>query len=442
MVHSESTGIDNAMIHDMGNITEVSTHNMCDSAFKPNLYGDNYWDFGHGQEPLMHRIHAYPAKFPYFITQKAVKHAQAHGIDVRCIADVFCGCGTTALEAKRMGIDFWGCDINPVATLIARVKSETYQLKRLEKYFEEVWNVFKARPLIHDAIQIDDQRISYWFATDNIMALAALKRAILTIPRGKYQDFFLCAFSNILKPASRWLTKSIKPQIDPHKKDANIRELFQRQVSSMIKAAAEVGRSESSEINIHKGNFLEMSFLHPFVDLIVTSPPYVTSYEYADLHQLSSLWLGYTDDYRKLRNGTIGSLYHDSDYCEDKKLLNSIGSSTVSQLSAVDHRKARASARYFADMRTTVSQCSKMLRSGGMLLFVIGNTEYKGVKIDNAAYLISCMEQERFTHIELQSRKISSKILTPYRDHKGRFSSDSSSRKIYADEFVVSGRTS
>ena len=27
------------------------------------------------------------------------------------------------------------------------------------------------------------------------------------------------------------------------------------------------------------------------VDLIVTSPPYVTSYEYADLHQLSSLWL-------------------------------------------------------------------------------------------------------------------------------------------------------
>ena len=28
------------------------------------------------------------------------------------------------------------------------------------------------------------------------------------------------------------------------------------------------------------------------IDLIITSPPYVTSYEYADLHQLSLLWFG------------------------------------------------------------------------------------------------------------------------------------------------------
>jgi hypothetical protein len=29
------------------------------------------------------------------------------------------------------------------------------------------------------------------------------------------------------------------------------------------------------------------------VTLVITSPPYVTSYEYADLHQLTSIWLGY-----------------------------------------------------------------------------------------------------------------------------------------------------
>ena len=32
------------------------------------------------------------------------------------------------------------------------------------------------------------------------------------------------------------------------------------------------------------------------ISLIVTSPPYVTSYEYADLHQLTALWLEYTKD--------------------------------------------------------------------------------------------------------------------------------------------------
>ena len=44
--------------------------------------------------------------------------------------------------------------------------------------------------------------------------------------------------------------------------------------------------------------------------MIITSPPYVTSYEYADLHQLSSLWLGYADDFKELRKDTIGSIYN------------------------------------------------------------------------------------------------------------------------------------
>jgi len=90
-----------------------------------------YWDFGGEKEPLMHRIHAYPAKFPSFITPKAVRYAQAQGVTVNRIADVFCGCGTTALEARRLGTDFWGCDINPVATLITRVKRSSFQVARL-----------------------------------------------------------------------------------------------------------------------------------------------------------------------------------------------------------------------------------------------------------------------------------------------------------------------
>lgn len=62
-----------------------------------------------------------------------------------------------------------------------------------------------------------------------------------------------------------------------------------------------------AKTTINCTNFLEEKNL-PKTDLIITSPPYVTSYEYADLHQLSSLWLGYTEDYRDLRKGSIGSI--------------------------------------------------------------------------------------------------------------------------------------
>ncbi|MBN2162437.1 MAG: class I SAM-dependent methyltransferase [Pontiellaceae bacterium] len=405
-----------------------------------------YWDLGGEKEPLMHRIHAYPAKFPAFITQKAVAHARGMGVDVKRIADVFCGCGTTALEAKRLNTDFWGCDINPVATLIARVKRNDYQKKRLEHYLSDILRSYARRHRLRHSHYLKDDRLNYWFNEDTILELSRVKAAIDTVPEGKYRDFFLCAFSNILKPTSRWLTKSIKPQVDPEKKPVDVMPTFKGQVALMIKALNEISeqpekkaRKEAGSI-IVTGNILEMDFVEPMVDLIVTSPPYVTSYEYADLHQLSSLWLGYTDDYRKLRTGTMGSLYHDSDFTRDIKKLNSTGYGIVFQLYDVDRRKARASAKYFVDLHQTVRQCVKLLNPGGMLLFVIGNTEYKGVKIDNAGYLLSCLVEEGFCEIESTKRAISSKILTPYRDARGKFTTDTTSRKVYAEEFVVTGR--
>lgn len=51
----------------------------------------------------------------------------------------------------------------------------------------------------------------------------------------------------------------------------------------------------------------------------------MTSYEYADLHQLSSLWLGYTEDYRDLRKGSIGSIYNSDDFIVDVQKLNKTG---------------------------------------------------------------------------------------------------------------------
>ena len=45
------------------------------------------------------------------------------------------GAVTTAVEAKRKGKDFWGCDINPLATLIAQVKTHCYRDWDLERNF-------------------------------------------------------------------------------------------------------------------------------------------------------------------------------------------------------------------------------------------------------------------------------------------------------------------
>lgn len=293
---------------------------------------------------------------------------------------------------------------------------------------------------ICDAIS-NNERILYWFSNKQIDDLVKLKHSIhFVVTEGKYRKFFLCAFSNILKSCSRWLTKSIKPQIDPHKKEKDVILAFHEQVLMMQKANVQNLIKKENLAIIETVNFLQRVIDKPFVDLVVTSPPYVTSYEYADLHQLSTLWLDFTNDYKTFREGTIGSLYHSQNFENNIKELNGIGSNIVFKLYTLDKAKARAVAQYYIDMQKVVRKVFKMLNAGGACLFVIGNTEYKGVKIDNARHLIESLLSNEFYDIDVNRRKISNKILTPYRDKYGKFTTNKNSRKIYSEEFIIFAR--
>ena len=405
---------------------------------------EDKWNFGNDTEFTMHCIHAYPAKFPSFIAKKAFDYAAAEGVNIKKVADIFCGCGTVALEAKTHNKDFWGCDINPVATLIAKVKSESYDIETVRKYFSLISTAYPDAEAAGSAYEKANERLRYWFTQSSYTQLLRLKAAIESnVPSGKYLDAFHCLFSSILKASSKWLTKSIKPQVDPNKKEIVVWDVFEQQYNKFVRSIEQLnGQGESNpSIVIENENFLEVPDAAK-VDLIISSPPYVTSYEYADLHQLSSLWLGYADDYKDLRRGSIGSLYNSEDYAINMELLNSVGKRIVTELVAAQRAtaKVRSVARYYADIQQAIHKCSQMLNDGGMALFVVGDTEYRGVKIKNSEHLIQSLLNEGFTDIKAAKRRISKKLLTPYRDDHGRFSSDKSSKTIYHEEYIISGR--
>ena len=403
------------------------------------LRENSFWNNSTDKELKLHRIHGYPAKFPAFIATKALEFARSEGVAVKKIADVFCGCGTVAFEARRNEIDFWGCDINPVATLIAATKSNSYKQTKLEAYSEAIIAALAKSSAAIELPQVAVDRLDYWYSKAQFKNLARLLNAITeTVSvRSRYRSFFLCAFSNILKSTSRWLTKSIKPQIDPDKTPAKVREAFINQCVFMIEAFKQAELATQSKTEILTANILHLAESPRDIDMIVTSPPYVTSYEYADLHQLSSLWLGYAADYRELRNGSIGSTQHDLNFNREVKRLNTIGSKVVFRLFDQDKAIARSTAKYFLDMQAVSKRCFTLLRPSGLALFVIGNTEYKGVRIDNAGHLAESLLDSGFSKIRIAKRRMSGKILTPYRDDKGRFSKSSAGRHVYGEEFVL-----
>ena len=123
---------------------------------------EEYWNVGNEAESTIHSIHAYPAKFPAFIANKAINLAMNNGISVNMVSDIFCGCGTVALECKKNNVNFWGCDINPVATLITKAKTYSYDIKKLRLIFERIKNDFLLSKFTAYYSTSND-RIRYWF---------------------------------------------------------------------------------------------------------------------------------------------------------------------------------------------------------------------------------------------------------------------------------------
>ncbi len=363
---------------------------------------------------------------------------------MRQVADVFCGCGTTAVEAKRNGKDFWGCDINPLATLIAQVKTHKYRDKDLQKSADAIWKSVEQTDVTLENLDRISERIRYWFKDEQIDDLIRLDLAIkdCTQPNSAHRKFFQCGFSAILKATSLWLTKSIKAQKDPEKEPKGVMDAFADQIALMRRA----NKSNSfprpaAKTVIRARNFLGRTRSRAKADLIVTSPPYVTSYNYADIHQLSTLWLGYATDYRSLRKNMLGN--RQGVQRPQPKQIRKLGDAawhTYQSIQKEDPSHASSIARYFVDLDKAVRQCWAVLKDGGMAVFVIGNTQYKGVKIDNAVHMSASMKRSGFEDIRTVPRKVSLKIMTPYRDTRGRFTRDASQRQVYAEEFVLIGR--
>ena len=396
-----------------------------------------FWNTITTPEIRMHKIHVYPAKFPSLIAKKAFEYAESKHLHLKTVADIFCGCGTVAVEAKRKGLDFWGCDINPVAVLISEVKSRPYNVDVVKTKLDNILKHFQ----IGDAVTkyaATNKRIQYWFSEGQYNDLGKLKAAIIAnTADDEYRKLFLCVFSSILKGTSKWLTKSIKPQIDPEKKPQNVLELFNKQMEVMLKSIEEVAYDNDANITIEHNDILRVE-QKDYADMIVTSPPYVTSYEYADLHQLSALWLGYAEDYTELRADSIGSSYS----IETKDMPNDLTPTAKKIVAYFNWNKAqtRSIARYYSDMQKFTDKSFEILKSRGLVVFVIGDTEIGGQHIENAKCLCECMINSGFGIKEIHKRSVQNKLLPSHRDGFGRFSSDKSQRSIYSQEYIIIGR--
>src|SRR3989344_809103 len=241
---------------------------------------------------ITHGYHRYPAKFiPQIVSRLADKYTKEGDL----IVDPFGGCGTTLVESKIMGRPSVGVDINPVAVLITKAKITPIDPVKVEKSFALLKGRIETYNENTRVKALEHERIDYWFKPEEKRKLAFIFAEIPKIKDQDVQDFFFCGFSNILKNCSIWLQKSNKPTRDFEKKPSEPTKTFLKQIKMMLRGNTRLFEmlSEKGYLKVPSKVICTHARTIPAKDnsvsLIVTSPPYVTSYEYADLHQLTAL---------------------------------------------------------------------------------------------------------------------------------------------------------
>lgn len=404
---------------------------------------------------LTHCYHRYPAKFIPQLVEKLMDE-YLDSIKEPHVNDLFMGSGTTIACAISRGYKASGTDINYISELITRVKSTPINPALLSKKIEKLLSDLSflesldlySTPSIKPYIpKTNIDRIDYWFNPEVKKELGIILARIKEEPDISIRNFLTVCFSHILKTVSIWLMGSTKPTRDFNKKIQKPFNCFKRHIRKMEKRNKEfwnivpehIKYNLDAYLNIRRGDARRQPVDDETVDIQITSSPYVTSYEYADLHQLSTLWLEYSSDLSEYRKEFIGTAYKQY---ENGWLESKIAQSIANQMFLRDKKMAKEIRAFFIDMQECFDETYRILKPGGRCCYVIGNTTLRKVEILNAEVFAESMQYSGLIIDRIIKREIPSKILPQKRDAEtGKFARNGEEDfHAYPTEYIVIGK--
>ena len=122
------------------------------------------WTFeNNSRQSALHRLHPYPAKFISEIPANLLDIL--HPKKLSTVLDPFCGSGTVLVESIDRGLNAIGIDLNPLATLITRVKTSPLPLNFLRVGKSVLASALK-KYARGDFEVPQIPRIDHWFKTE------------------------------------------------------------------------------------------------------------------------------------------------------------------------------------------------------------------------------------------------------------------------------------
>lgn len=354
------------------------------------------WDFATAKTGyLTHNLHPYPAKFIPQIPNALIQELSAVGDTV---ADIFCGSGTTLLEALLLRRNAVGLDANPLAELISRAKTtpmDAAGFEGLDEHREACRQVAGSiephtGDLFHDGQPFASKGwrpardvCEFWFESHVVEELAELRRLIDEVPGGAVWDLCAVTLAAIVVAVSKQDSDTRYVRRDKAIAPGDTIRRYLGQLDSSVNSVRELSRlvDERFSCRTFHANLLEAPEVGP-IDLVVASPPYPNAYSYHLYHRTRLAWLGF--DSEQFKRVEMGS-----------------------------HRKYSAKGRNRATPETFAQEFTNVfnwlrgcLRDNGHVCLVIGDSTLNGERIDNASLVADAGATAGFREVARIERNI------------------------------------
>ncbi len=382
-------------------------------------YRDETWDFRSADtKQYTHAFHPYPAMM---IPQVARRILEEFGRNAKLLFDPYCGSGTSLVEANLKNINAIGTDINPLARLIAKVKTTIIPADILDLYLKDFNDIVFSIRLggkIGNPTIPSFKNIDYWFKKETQHQLAIIKEYIdHTIKNKDIADFFKVAFSETIREVSLTRNGEFKLYRMPQRKIENFKpdvlfvmmKKLNRNRSKMFEYVR--AKNNNSKATIYDFNTvyeIPTNIFQPeSVDIIVTSPPYGdsrTTVAYGQYSRLSNQWLG-LEELNAVDKKCMGGIRKK----EIKHFHFNPLDKILSQIASIDENRAYDVSSFYADYRESINNVSQVVKKGGIVAYVVGNRRVKGIEIPNDEITKDFFEKNQFQHIKTIIRGIPNK---------------------------------
>jgi SOS regulatory protein LexA len=377
---------------------------------------DFSWDFnGAKTKPHTHGLHTYPAMF---IPQVARRLLLTYSKKGDTICDIFCGSGTALIESRLLNRNSYGIDLNPFAIFLAKVKTTPINPQLLSKeYIKLLTKISKIKNIETEKPKF--KNLEFWFKDKVIIELAKIKKTIKEIKNKDIQNFFLVAFSELVRKASNAkngefkLVRIKKQELENY--NPNVLEIFKKKAESNIKAMEEfykdVDKNTWTKIifgDSSKNNKIKENS----IDYIITSPPYGdsrTTVAYGQFSRLSAQWIDIFDepdnasgvDNELLGGRAVKNLTYflSSDYLSE----------SLRKIAKRDEKRAKDVLSFYIGLNDCMKRAYKILKPKKYFCIVIGNRLVKQVRIPTDFIIAELAQKIGFTCEDIFIRNIPGK---------------------------------